>query len=809
MALKNYDLLVTNPAGTSQGYVLYPDNSFGSPIAHSRTSTDLNIPFIGHQWYIPNNSEKDLSFSNWSLGAGQESYDTEDSSPDMFWDSVGANISVPGELTLSKGLTATGSKPAAAAGKIFVACGYFWWYGTGSAALKTSTDGATWTDVTGGTSVGVVSGWATDGTRVWVCSKDDTTNAIYVCTYSSGWSAASYGTSSTDEKVHDLAYNGGYLYAVVEDSGGKMRVAIVDNTTGAAAASGSQTSPVMLGATATVALVSCSNAVYWVTTLGNQTTVYEVTYDPDSSSMFTEQYMECPTDFICTCAIGYLSTIYLGGYYWSTVSGVGQGAVYFVTDGWASPLFEIGEKPESTPIPADVSNNNIVRDMCDGAKDLYVITDRGVYRWDIDSAGYSQSINFDTITGSVAPPWDAAHFNASDYPATDSFFPTGWTSTDNLTETKVGSVLKLTGSSTTTSEGYITSAMAASSTGNTAEVVIDNSVVASASASTPVGSMELYLRDATYQTKLTVTGNRAYLNSGTGYVSCPYRTTLRVVSVAGMSHLYVDGNPVPSISLPATALAPATTNEIRITFTGNFGIESFKFDNTVIVTNIVALPTVYSVAYNKGILLANYKLLTTSPSTYTYYVVVINQATYLASGWLQSSTTAMKSGSIKKFFRCIDVSHDPLELSATIGMEAIIDGQTFVLTPTAVSSRRTRFVLNEEGHTFAYKIRMYAGTSAASTPVIRTISTVYDFQKYTVNSYVLHCAAGAKSGTWNEDVQAAITFIFDSADKRCSFEDRFNGTYSGSIYAVEFLEANFSVSEGYSGVVRLQVKEED
>ena len=54
------------------------------------------------------------------------------------------------------------------------------------------------------------------------------------------------------------------------------RTETYDMTTGIAPAyvEGSNlTSPVMLGDTSTVALVSCANSVFWVTTMGNQTTV--------------------------------------------------------------------------------------------------------------------------------------------------------------------------------------------------------------------------------------------------------------------------------------------------------------------------------------------------------------------------------------------------------------------------------------------------------------------------------------------------------------------------------------------------------
>jgi hypothetical protein len=91
---------------------------------------------------------------------------------------------------------------------------------------------------------------------------------------------------------------------------------------------------------------------------------------------------------------------------------------------------------------------------------------------------------------------------------------------------------------------------------------------------------------------------------------------------------------------------------------------------------------------------------------------------------------------------------------------------------------------------------------------VKAVNIVYEFQKAGVNQYILHCVAGSNSGHWKSNPQAAIAFLFQHSDERLAVEDVFNGAYTGTIESVEFLKANKSPLEGYSGIVKLQIREE-
>jgi hypothetical protein len=126
-----------------------------------------------------------------------------------------------------------------------------------------------------------------------------------------------------------------------------------------------------------------------VVSQGGRSFAYRLWKDPDAEAFLFEQFQETPTGFIATCAVGYLSTLYIAGFYESIYDGVGMGAVYYADESSAGPLFDLGEVPENTVEPISLDNDNRIYAITAAGKNLYVLTNRACFRWDIDDGGYS------------------------------------------------------------------------------------------------------------------------------------------------------------------------------------------------------------------------------------------------------------------------------------------------------------------------------------------------------------------------------------------------------------------------------------
>jgi hypothetical protein len=132
-----------------------------------------------------------------------------------------------------------------------------------------------------------------------------------------------------------------------------------------------------------------------------------------------------------------------------------------------------------------------------------------------------------------------------------------------------------------------------------------------------------------------------------------------------------------------------------------------------------------------------------------------------------------------------------------------VDGVAYALTPT-YGVAMTRFPVNVQGYSVKHRLTL---NGTIESPVVKAVNLVWDFVKVKKNIYTLNCVAGANNGRWSETPQEAIAFLFTAADERCTFEDIFRGEYTGAIENVQFLEANKSLSEGYSGVIKVSVRE--
>jgi hypothetical protein len=442
MALGGNDLTVTTPDGESHGYVLLSGSQYGEALVHSKSSPNVPgtsgstnpAPAGGPYDVRDSEGDKAITHIDWSSGAGQDSLDAPEAYSGKYQASSYIDIGHTGKIKLLRPVVNTHVENTA--GPVFSACGYLWLGGALGTLKYSSDEGANWSSATiGGTAITAAIGdFCTDGSKVFFCVPSGASKGIWANTAATPGTFAKYGSTGTTESIRHLAYNGGFLIGATTAG-----CAFVDTTTGVFSTSSGQKTPNFLNSTMTsVALASAGNAVYWVVAQGERSFVYQLTIDPNSSTMSTQQYMEMPSGFIATCALGYLSTLYIGGYFESTYDSVGKGCVYTCSDGRSSVLFEIGDLPEETDTPSSVSNDNRVYALCEAGKDLYALTNRACYRWDIDGGGYSHAFDFQgcgfsdlVTTWSAGSPisWDGTD------PAGGLHLPAGYTVTEEGTGT--------------------------------------------------------------------------------------------------------------------------------------------------------------------------------------------------------------------------------------------------------------------------------------------------------------------------------------------------------------------------------------
>jgi len=431
------DLTVTNHDGTSHEYLIAVGEA--NPVVHQKSAPNVPLqtggtssPTQAGGQYDVRDSEggKAIAHLDWSLGAGQKTLDTQESNSSKFLASASIDVSRPGEMRLLR--TVTDTHVENTAGPAFSACGYLWLGGAKGTLKYSSDNGANWTSATiGGTAItAAISSFCTDGVKVYFCVPSGASKGIWANTAATPGTFAKFGSTGTTEEIRHLAYSGGYLYAATAAGAGW-----VDATTGVYT---KKTSLFLNTTNTSVALAAAGNSVFWVVAQGNRSYVYMLYTDALNTTVYTEQYAEFPSGFKATCALGYLSTVYIGGYFESAYSGVGKGAVYVCAEGYAAPLFEIGEQPETTDVPASTDNDNRIYALCEAGKDLYVLTNNACYRWDIDGGGYSHAFPFTGAGASeLVTTWSAG--SAISWDGTDPgggmHLPSGYVTTESGTGT--------------------------------------------------------------------------------------------------------------------------------------------------------------------------------------------------------------------------------------------------------------------------------------------------------------------------------------------------------------------------------------
>jgi hypothetical protein len=384
-----HDLIVTSAAGTEYGYYVYL--AAESPLEIDLSKPDLAANVIteapgrqGGYYSVRDQDQPAIVYADWTQGAGQTTYEVEDSYSSKFRSSSYIDTQVKGELRLAKSVTLDADTDGDgviinALGKVFMAF-------TPAVADPRGTirywDGSAWQDVPFASTDPTtgVSCFATDGQYLYAALGG--TDGVWRVTDSDAdgvftdETLASWAAGADADGIQAMVYSGGYMYAAKAASVGYFD----------ATPTWQQLSPAILSpTTATFGLAAASNWVYWGSTKEGITRVDRTQYD--GTNEWYEPVCDFPSGFVGTCMVGYLNEVYIGGYYECTTASVGQGAVYKLVDGTPYLLTVFGSNPDYSADPTSTDNDNRVWAITPAGKDLFILTTRRVLRWDLDDGG--------------------------------------------------------------------------------------------------------------------------------------------------------------------------------------------------------------------------------------------------------------------------------------------------------------------------------------------------------------------------------------------------------------------------------------
>jgi hypothetical protein len=821
--------------------------------------------------------DKALTTLDWLVGEGQSTLDSSKSESNMYHRGRYVDRHIPGRLQLLKEIVET---PMDGCLGPMLSFGNVLFMGvspTDGCLLYTTVDNPDALDwstvtITGTDPDASITDIITDGSRVFFCVPTGTTKGIWANTIADPYVFAKLGSTPTTEAITHLAYAGGMLLAATPSS-----VGVVNTWTTTPGIGTGVFTPAMSNqlnvSNGSVDLVGAGTKVYWVVTSGGLSFVYEVSINEETKACTVEQFLEFQSDFVATCAHGYVSTIYVGGYFKSVYSGVGRGAIYSVSTNKQNlaPLIELGDYPEETADPSSTENDNRIFAICEAGRDIYFLTPRAGYRWDIDDAGYSHAFDFPGVGSAVQQlefntdsllSWDGTDETV---PVTHpNFHPNGWTLTPVANDKTDWTFSGPAGTAQYSGTGQTWNAELPTTGGK--DAALSNStgtLIRFDTGNLQAGDIDCYIKDGTREARFTIGTSLCYVHQygptthvvtesyqqwvdgywswswPIGWVAGHFETRYRNVVQDTTNFLWSYETPaagesikLPSVTFPCAAQKSVTvklqdsTASIAVDRTSGVDISSTATKSLVgadsvtiiwkagadinrVIFNPVASIQVASTTFqpsivrHRGRLFAPYLDGSVSPVVDGY---AMTGDSYAAEGWLTQSSTSFHTGSLLKDFRYLSIAHEMLPAGCSISGRWEIDGATYGAGTPISSANETRFLINQRGFTIAPTLIMRS--DGVGTPIIRSVNVVWNFVKGRTHVYTLDCTPSAHSGQWNEDPETAIRFLFNVADLRALFDDRFSRTYSGAVEKVEFQPSTASIAEGPCGLVRLEVREE-
>ena len=677
------DLTVTY-GGNTKGYVLPVGREFGQPAVHVTSIPSINVASgnttpaqAGGQYDVRDaDGAKAIAHLDWSLGAGQTSLDGLDASPYRYEDSSCMDITTKGKMKLHH--KASAFEMPGMAGPAFSALGYVWW---------TSLDGqcyytnymlptgwghftATWPATA---PASPITSFASDGQFIYVAIPGGSTPGVYKGTMTG--TACAFERLST-EPASSVCCAGGCIYIAKNFiSGSQASVAGILDSAASYALSTSDTTPATMGNYTSVSLTAAGSDVYWTVCQGSKSLVYQLHYDTEA--LTTEQFLDFPTGFIATCTHGYLGTLYIGGWWETSISNAGKGSVYIGSDGYAAPLFSIGEQPEDTDIPEDPTNDNRIFSLATFSKELYFLTNRGIYKWDVDDGGYSHVLNLgNSGYGASESTWNATYT----WPCTAAP-ATGWTVSGTGHLDYASGIATVHG--TAGQYALITGNPTISATnGCTLDVKVS------------AGQWEVYIRNGSYQMKacLYATHSHLYEWNGSAWIGTYviYHLTGQTATITlkdSLATLLVGGD---TLGMKSTSATKATSDADEITIGGS---SSATIGSAIDDVKLNTTEAVYSAVNTEQL---NCDGLT----------VIEGQAIALYSVPSYAASDVIVSSSVANPTVITTVGHHPFSNGDTV----YIYGHTGYVSNPASGINNVNHVVTKTGdHTFTIPINVTTG----------------------------------------------------------------------------------------------------
>lgn len=376
-----YDIKLTDASGTAIGFVAdWSQGGAGLKIEPHEVGKSTAVSTKGDYGVRDANDYQRIIQTDWTQGAGQKTYDRDADSESAFAESKYIDVGTSGELRLGPASTTykdTDVAPFIINHKIAGAQGL--WVSTSDATavnkVMYSTDGATWTVLSGSGPATHPIDYATNGEVLYaVLGTSGAINTIL----STG--ATTFSTDGSNAGMTNVAFASGILYAT---KGSATVDAQLGSFSSVAQPVWTALSPAVAqninAAGTTFGLEPLGNFVYWGITNGSVTKVFKAQY-VDGAADILQTVATFPTGFVGACLYSYLDTVYVGGHFDGETTDTGIGTIYAIIDDTPVLLTNVGE---------DKTADNRVLSMCAYERSLYFVSNSHIWRWDLVNGGYS------------------------------------------------------------------------------------------------------------------------------------------------------------------------------------------------------------------------------------------------------------------------------------------------------------------------------------------------------------------------------------------------------------------------------------
>ena len=707
-----------------------------------------------------------LSYTNFKGGEGQRHRDATGAAPNKYWKSSAIKIDHEGELKLQPATkyfnkSGIGNKAVEFNGQV-------WCSTTGPGLCILNEAAGTLTDApsTGGS--GQATAMASDGECLWVGYSDR-----LVKLNTSGSVLKSY-TDPSFWGITDIAFAGGQMYGT--------KGAIIGYLQEEVTTPPAKVAPAMLIDLAVAAMVrsdvttfgceAIGNWVYWGvrSRAGSRSWVYAVQYNPSDMEKGTtkkfELYVEMPTGFIGTELAGYVGQLYICGYYQSVTALAGheQGCVYLATENGITFLTSVGEDPNEADAGTTLDEHYTNRIV--GAKGhdhfLWLLTLRGLYKWDIKEGGlshvgdigsyaestsywagvpvsYKSRTNFDlTAFNGLGTMFLGHDYRSSGDGATGAFISTaGHLVIESRTKNLHGTDAHR-GTNTPYPDKDGRYAYYAEIEVETVAFMGQWEMSAQTQSHLVTACMYGYAVSGVYSTLARLRGGAGGMGSQIVEVIIPgtaHSWKLVTDSPAGTGTLYIDG--IARLSITPHPLSAGLDQGGFVAFCGGWTSQTAGFPEDWVISirrctvkskdKIPGIPAGNASVQGSFCVLNSRPYVPSSARLGSLSSNAQGATIYAPSGWLWSSDSSSKMQTVLKTFSYLDVAHEPLASGQSITIDVYLDGKqllsngmpfTITYGNAGTNGLTTIPIPNVKGRFVSGKVTLYSSSGGYSTPIV-------------------------------------------------------------------------------------------